>query len=195
MVAELLFNKRSYHRVLKDFCISSDEQFIDQEIHQEMRSACKNRSWCGYVSFAALATILGCPIRLVYPIYSVSTNSGFAYNPQSINAILLPIRGESKLDIIHILACGNAEDLLANSSTWRANHFVLLVDPLPTPTASPISSQYDINLAPHSFQPDINLDPMPEVIPRLFYSSRNSNSSVVSSLLCVESISKLKNYK
>ena len=146
-----------------------------------MRSACKNRDWCGYVSFAALATILGCPIRLVHLIYFVSTNSGFAYNPQSMNAILLPIRGESKLDTIHILACGNAEDLLANSSTWRINHFVLLVDPLSTPTTSTISSQHDINLAPLSFQPDINFHPMPEVIPRLFYSSRNSNLSVVSS--------------
>ena len=29
-VVELFLNKRSYHRVLRDFCISSDEQFIDQ---------------------------------------------------------------------------------------------------------------------------------------------------------------------
>ena len=183
VVAELVFHERSYYRVLREFCKTTDEEFIGQEVHQEMRAACKMRGWCGYVSFAALATVLGCPIRLVHPIYSVSTESGYAFNPHSMNAVLLPIRGESKLETVHILACGNADDLLANPSAWRSNHFVLLVDPLATPTASPISSQHSINLAPAPLHPDINLSSIPEVPTRLFYSG-SDNASVVCSLLC-----------
>ena len=137
VVTELLFNRPAYHLVLKNYCKSGDADFIDQEIFSEMRAACKDRGWCGYVSFAALATILGHPIRLVHPIYSVPTHSGFAYNPHSMNATLYPVRGETDLDTIYVLCCGNADDLLANPSTWRMNHFVLLVDPSMTPKSTP----------------------------------------------------------
>ena len=145
VVAELLFKRHSYHIVLQKYCRTSDPDFIDQEIFSEMRAASKDRAWCDYVSFAALATILSRPIRLVHPIYSVPTSSGFAYNPHSMNDIILPARGESRLDTITVLFCGNADQLHQNPAKWRANHFVLLIDPSMTPTATP-------NLTPTSSQ-------------------------------------------
>ena len=140
VVAELVFNGDSYHTVLQKYCKTSDRDFIDQEIMSEARSACKQNGWCGYVSFAALSTILLHPIRLVHPIYSVPTDSGFAYNPHAMNDVLIPIRGEGSLETITVLACGNSDQLFACPANWRSNHFVLLIDPFIAPTNSPMSS-------------------------------------------------------
>ena len=45
------------------------------------------------MTFAALATVVDYPIRLVHPIVNVQTNSGFSFNSQIFNSLLLPIRG------------------------------------------------------------------------------------------------------
>ena len=138
VVAELLFHRNSYHKTLKDYCNSGDDNFIDEEIISEMRSAGPLGKWCGYVSFAALATVVAHPIRLISPIISVLTDSGFAFNSHIMNSVILPIR-KSRLDTIHILTTGNADDLKSNPSAWRSNHFVLLVDPSATPVSSNVN--------------------------------------------------------
>ena len=136
VVAELLFNRHLYHNKLKDFCNSGDADFIDEEIISEMRSAGTLGKWCGYVSFAALATVVAHPIRLISPIASVPTVSGFAFNSHIMNSVILPIRGESSMDTIHVLLAGNADQLESNPAAWRSNHFILLIDPSATPDIS-----------------------------------------------------------
>ena len=142
VVAELLFHHDDYHKNLIEYCKSSDPDFINEEIYQEMRAACRDKSWCGFVSFAALATVLSRPIRLVHPIINVPTLSGYFYNSHSWNKTLSPIRTSSQLDMdtIHVLVSGNTDELRANPAGWRSNHFVLLLDPTTTPEASQTSS-------------------------------------------------------
>lgn len=137
VVAELAFHPSSYHTVLNEYCCSADADFIEAEIFSEMRAACRDGGWCGFVSFAALATVLGYPIRLVHPIYSVPTDSGFPFNPRVMNKTLYPVRGYTNFETIYILASGGSiDDLMENPGKWRFNHFVLLVDPLRTPSSS-----------------------------------------------------------
>ena len=85
VVVELLFHHNDYHGVLANYCKSSNADFINDEIYQEMRSVCKDKHYCGFVTFVALATVLSHPVRLIHPIVSVQTKSGFAYNSHSMN--------------------------------------------------------------------------------------------------------------
>ena len=73
MVVELLFYPESYYSVLQKYWRTMNLKFIEQEIRSEMRAACKDRGWCGFVSFAALATIISHSTRLIHPIF-FSTN-------------------------------------------------------------------------------------------------------------------------
>ena len=141
VVCELLFYSRCYYSVLQKYCRTMNVEFIEQEIRSEMRAACKDRGWCGFVSFAALATIISHPIRLIHPIFSVATESQVSYNSQAMNQILYPVRGTTQFDVVHVLCCGNETELFENPTKWRMNHFVLLVDPSISPTSTPTTQQ------------------------------------------------------
>ena len=94
-----------------------------------MRVVCKDKHWCGFVSFAALATILAHPVKLIHPIEEAKTDSGFSYNSHLMNSFILPRCGRSEFNPIHVLCCGNNDELFKNPSTSKMNHFVVLINP------------------------------------------------------------------
>ena len=129
VVSELLFNKNQYINDIKLYCQSDDPEFIRDEIRSEMRCAAIEFKWCGFVTFAAMATVVSHPIRFIYPISDVPTESGHAYNSHNMNKTLYPMRRGSNFNTIFILCSGNANILALDPPKWKFNHFVLVLDP------------------------------------------------------------------
>lgn len=159
VVAELLFHLDQYRIRLQYFCQTTDPENVEEEIIAEARSAATDHKWCGLISFAAMATVLQQPIRLIHPIINVPTLSNFSYNSHIMNSTLLPIRGNNSLFTIHVLVSGDADELETHPASWRSNHFILLIDP----TETPEPSDHNSSLSDHVNQLRASsLSPIPE---------------------------------
>ena len=95
-----------------------------------------------------------------------------------MNQVLYFVRGEIRLDVVYVLCCGNEEEVFQNNTTWRMNHFVLIIDLPVTQTSTPTSSEQGLYRDPQIEQEAANFALMPISENPLF-----DNFSMINSLL------------
>ena len=132
VATELVFNVEFYKMIRKDYSMTNEHNtsILMKEFNDELKSVCNEGDWCGYLSLAAIASVLRHFVRLVYPLVKGTDTPPFPLSySQVLNHTFTPRNGECYRETIYILASGNVEKLEKNPIEWTCNHFVLLIDP------------------------------------------------------------------
>ena len=124
VACELLFRGDLYCKYLEEYCHSSDSQFIEREISEEIKNCLRPGNWCGFISISTLPTILNRPVRVVFPV-----RSSVMYSSQIINRTFVPLENNQRTDTMHILCCGNEHKFIQSQEIWIPNHYSLLLPP------------------------------------------------------------------
>ncbi|XP_060601076.1 vertnin-like [Ruditapes philippinarum] len=95
-----------------------DEKLIQEIFRKEVLSLTQNKSFMGIWQMFALSSVLGAPIKSVYP------NKGNPKVREDLNRLILP-RSAAKFKQIYILWTNTRDDIPAVH--WTPNHFVPLL--------------------------------------------------------------------